>query len=828
MSDTDLEDREKQAHAGPSPSKEVLDEEHRAAMGRTKEQRNEIDRLNGGFYRDSAEGHGKDRGPKKGKDDDEHKGKAGSHGADDDKVGEGYNPVDAMKKQGVYGFGAKLGNFFLGTKTRRNSTIAGSVIGCLLGGFGLYSMFSTSGFEYIQFAHVLEQIHFTTGQDESDARIEKLFRDVRYFKKGTPERTNLGAIGNRIADKVEAKFKEQGLESSYSKLFGIKEGYIIDKESAQFKGMSDTEIEKFIHDTYGKNLDVQRLANDGLMIVMPDKYSAAISITNIMLQKAGVWKLPAAIGTRVMAARDRVTLHPLRILDKKLYKTLDARYAKWQQDKIANEKNGITDAQLAAQDEADKQSGKTGQQNAKDAASEADQTINEGKDAGKALNEGKTGPVDALTNHIGTKLAVGGAGAVAILCIARGLASNAGQVKQDQLVLPLARVGMRTIAEGNQVEFGKSDIDPQQLQLDSKQLYDPTTKSTWYDAKSIQAGLGKANTGYPPSDTLQTIGKGTPFDFLLTGAFGSALAPVCSAAGQAVITIITFLGGPISAIGSLIAGAAFGPPIFNAIAHWLAGDAANIAARGAAHGANADFGAHFASNDAMISAGSAALSKAETTQLSQIQIDQNQAIFDHHNLAYRLFSPTDSRSFMASFINQTSPSLVQNISNAMFGIMNIGHTIINQFSTIISGAPVHAASTYDYGGVPTYAQSVADMNNPLVQHPYESSDGPGGAADILAGAQGGKYIDRAQKCFGDTIALEDTPKGKQWNVTFGTEPVNTFSPEYKNIAGDCAIENDPNWTRIKFFIFDDQNAKAVDCYLTGNDDSCTAVGMLNG
>jgi hypothetical protein len=734
------------------------------------------------------------------------------------------------------GFAAKLGNFFWGSRRRKNATVAGSVLTVVIGGIGLYGTFSLSGFEFIQMAHDLEQIHFVTNQDQGNDRSLKLLRYIRYAQQHRLERTSLGYIGNQMADRVEAKFNAMGLESSYSKIFGLKQGWIIDKSAPQYKNKSPQQIEEYVHETYGPNVQVEFDAGGvkgRVMIVQPSGYTEALKFNYTVLQEAGDNKVSSIISARIMGERDGVTWHPLRKLDSRLFKYLDQKIAEWTKEENADISEGDTSATLSTQEETKQNAGQGTKQRAASTKAGADQTIQEGQTAGQAADAGNTGPLSALQGHIATKIALGGTLAVGIACIARGLASDAGNIKQAQVALPLTRIGMRAISEGHQIQYGKIGIDPQQMQLDAKRFYDPTTKTTWFDSQSLLAGLGQGMTGVPASPTLQNLGKGTPFDFLLTGSLGSALAPVCSAAGQGIITVLSFLGGPISAAASLITGAVFGPPIISAIAHWLAGDAANKNAQGAAYGTNADYGAFLGSRDQNISQALPAISKAAHGQLSSIEQQQSKDEFDQHNLAYRLFSPTDSRSFLASIINHESPTLGANISNIMFGLIDIGHSVLGTFSSIFASATAHADTTYDYGGLAYHAMSIADMNSALVENPYQSADE--NVAGLLSGPNGSTYIKWAQECFGDTIYQTAGPGGpsgpKLWDVQYGTSALNTLTPQYKAIEQNpCSNTSDTNWLRILFYIFDTSQIKSLNCFMGGDSSStqsCSDMGMIN-
>ena len=716
---------------------------------------------------------------------------------------------------------AKGFQFFLGSSKRKKRSAVTSIIVAAVVGGGFFGVTTLSGpFEFIHIAQLLTHLNLSTNQNESGSRMEKLIRDVRYHSQNKAYKTNLNYLGNKLADRFEAKLNAEGLTSSYTKYFGLKEGYFVDRNYPDYKNKTFAEIEEKLHEKYGTGFKVVQDSTGRIMIEQPTGYRASLKLVNGVLTEADYNGLSSAIGARVMGTRDGITWHPLKKLDAKLFKTLAEKLAAYEKAKDTANLDGATN-DINASDGSNQKDPKATQQNANDTTGQANETIGEANSAGGNVGSGNDTGVTTLSDHIGLKIGLGGAAAAAILCIAQGIAKNADNIKEAQLILPATRMGMRAITEGNQVEFGGGDIDTDQLKVDSQQLYDPTTKTSWDDALSIRAMEGLQG-GLPPSNTLQNAGNGSPFDFLLTGAFGTVLAPICSTAGQVALTLVSFLGGPFSALGSLIVGAALGPPIFSALAHWMAGDAADITAKGGAFGNIINFGAHFGANDQALSGGGVAMTPAQNTQLVDANNDESQAEFDQHNLAYRLFSPTDYRSVFASFLDHQTPQLTTNVENALFAFLGLGHTLTNTMATVFSGVAHAQAGTYDFGNTPTLAMSADEMSDPAVANPYANGDA---VADILSGPNGPAYITQAQQCFGDTLAQVPDPAGDMvWDVQFGTSAINIYSVQYKNLNPPCINSSDKNWLRIRFFIFDTLNLKSTACY-EGDDQSCSDIGL---
>jgi len=413
--------------------------------------------------------------------------------------------------------------------------------------------------------------------------------------------------------------------------------------------------------------------------------------------------------------------------------------------------------------------------------------------------------------------------------MARDLADNADKLKQAQVVLPLARMGMRTITEGNQIMSGQ-DVDINQLGLDSQQFYDEASKTSWNSAQSIQWEEGNTDvkgTAVEPNDTLKTITKGSALDFLLTGTLGSALNPICSTAGQIVTGIIGFLGGPISSLAGIFAGQAVLSQVEPKIVSALAGDAVDPLAKGAAFGNDINFGARIAANDQAVSAGGSKLSTAQEAALDGSNLEEAKQEFASQSLTHKLFSPTDSRSLFASVLNKTSPSFGNNLNTMAVGLLNIDRSFGTIFSSLISGVAKAAPSTpYNYG-FPAYGFGANDMDNTTVEDPYKNAND---VAEILDNnGQNGTpdYIARAKQCFGDTLTQvsDGQPDNAMvWDVQYGTSSVNLLDSGGNNYSGHSCDDTSPNWLKIRFFIFDTQTAKATACY-EGVAQTCTEMGF---
>jgi hypothetical protein len=738
-------------------------------------------------------------------------------------------------------------NFFLGSRRRKQaSAIGGGLTATIVGGFIAFT-FVSGPFEFIHIAQLMEQMHFAPLQDESNDRLFKEMRYVHYQKNGEAYKTNLGYIGNKLADKFDADLKAQGLESTYTDVFGLKDGYVIDRDNQQFKGMTDEEIEAHLNDKYSGDGKLQFSTitdadgNEHLFMKQPSGFFLSRRITRVTLQDADLGRTTSAIGARIMGTRDGVTWHPLKKLDTKIYSTLESKYAEWQKERAQNEGEGITE-NLKAQDDPQDQPGETDEQKAK-AAADAASTSTEGTEIGDQGDEvskkAQSGASDSqsslssFTDRVSVKITAGAAAGAGVLCMARGIVEKTPDIKQAQVALPLVRIGMRTVSEGNQIPSGQ-DVDADQISQDSKQLYDATTKTDWSAAQSIQAGTGHPNKGVAPDSTLKTIGSGTPFDFLVSGSpLASLLNPVCSTAGQVAQNVIGFLGGPVSFIGGTVVSSVVAPPVMDKIAHYLAGQAVDyLGAKGAQFGSYVDYGTRLAANDQAISAGGRALSTPEEGTLAEATNGEAESQFDQHNIAYRLFNTSDRMSLISSVMDNQTNSVANNVSNVALAATTATRSLASTFSSIFSGIAHATPQPWDYG-FPMMAFSDNEMDNASTSNPYANGDAVANLLDNNGKNGEPDYISLADKCFGDTLQQISVPdpsgsgSDQVWDAQFGTDPVNIYSADYKSIESSCNSTTDQDWLKIRFFIFDTQNMKAADCY-NGDDQMCSEMGFNNG
>ncbi len=450
----------------------------------------------------------------------------------------------------------------------------------------------------------------------------------------------------------------------------------------------------------------------------------------------------------------------------------------------------------------------------------ADETQSEGQAAGEQVKGGEPAGVKSFKDKIHGKKIAQGAALVGLACLLRGVALHADEIKQAQEMEPLARMGMEVETAGSESQDG-SHVSLEGLEYYHKFMHGTDSNgnvTSWNQAESYQAEIGQSG-GVSPDETLKTLTSGTPFDFLTKGVLDSALSPVCSPVGSTVLLGLSFLGGPFTSVltGTILA-AAIVPQVEGAAANFLAGSAINPFQYGADYGNYVNYGVKIAANDQFQAAGGVILNTDEALTLKQNNSDLEVADFDNQSLTHRLFSPTDGRSLTAKLIDSQNPNVGANFASIAQAIPRIGVSGFNAMSSLFLGR-AHAASNYDYSGLPTIAIDQKLLDDSRFENPWANANK---AADILDLDAAGdhKYISKAKNCFGDTV-LKDS-EGR-WSVTSGRGDSVTYKDSEKN---RCADKSDENWLVVRMFIFDNATYEPMAC-LAGADDACNELGFGN-
>jgi len=755
------------------------------------------------------------------------------------------------------GASAAIGRFSLrGRLSRRRAAVGGGAIGALLV-TGAILFTSVSGpLELVHFAQILTRFHFTNQSDAQDGRFLKEVRFYKYAKDGHLEKTRLSRFANAWASKYEERLSGSGLASAYSPVFQNFDGYKIDKskfKNADGTQMNDEDIKTAIKDKYGVEvIDGNTLKHNpglkGELVVSSRDLSPLenVKLTYNLLRSEGLNKLSAANGARLLIVRDGVTYHPIKNLKTKGETQLELKKAVNQTEQQAIDQGSTTEITANDTTLADENAPPDKKASAASGTSSADQTIQEGKNLDKALTSGE-GDAAVAKSALSLKSGlVNGALIYGTACILNSFNEKAPELKQEQVIKPLIRLAAWTIAAGEEVRSGQPPGDIQTLGVLSQQLdgVDSSGKKTsWVDGASIQSNLGNPGKGVQPDSTLKSIGTNqVPFPFLqpYQGAIHVACSPVFSGAALA----ISFFGGEILApLTEAFKGAVQTIVLDKAIALWVGGHAINPSPVGADRGLAADFGSALAANEQAVASGGTVLNTSQQSALLEQTNEESQAEFNSHSIAYRLFNTQDQRTAISKLIDNSSPSVSENIAKVGSAFLNIGH-LFGSLGSLFSTKAQAASQPYNYG-FPIYGFSSSELNDAKFENPYQNAcyvvggctDPDTGQATTgflgidpatnAASADGQNYISKAKDCFGVDIGPD---ANGDWGVTSSAnsapELYNNDASSKHSYPGDCSAPSGldaTNWQRLRFFILDTESAESMSCY-QGDSEACTNIG----
>jgi hypothetical protein len=721
-------------------------------------------------------------------------------------------------------------NFTGGKNEKRRSRLSGNrkrgiIVGCIITMLVsvltfVFSLISGPA-QLLHLSQLMDRFHFSSQEEDGSSRLFKLAKAIK--NKDKPQNNRLGILGNKLADKWEAKLKDSGFTLEYNKRTGLFERFVLDPEkiaaNSQVDGLGDSnpeEIQKHFKENF--NIDVN-VDTGGRLVVEGDNLSffKARKLDRVMFKSANYSKAGAALRARTIGARQGLTWHPIKKLDNKLYKTLDAKYEAWKKSKAEAQENGASDATVndpekVAEDGKDSQQATDSNEKATETQKAANDVKNEIKTEVEAKGEvPEGGKFSGISEHLSVKSAGLASLAVGMVCLAQGLSGQIDQIQYNNVALPMMRAGMDFVASGSQImgamATGQS-IDMDQVGFLVKRLNDDTQGGSWTNAKSIQAELGNPQTGPDVPSEARISKEGNPVTQFLNAVPGLPL--ICGAANSAVGQVASFgidilTGGPFGALFGQISSRTIMPYITDSFVSVVSGEAMDVSSRGGAIlGGIINWGSRLSANDAALRSGGKALSKVEALQLQERQLAIDKDDYSHMSLASRMFNLADSRSLASRFIDQQSPDVSNNLARMASSLFNI-RSSLQSFGSIFQVGHAAAADDYDYG-FPQIGMSATEMEDPRLDDPYANAT----AAQALL--QNGSTRERAERCFGISISTTD-----QTVVSQGPAPSYADLAKPENNCSDSSF----NWTRIRMYIFDVTSAEGYAC-LEGVDDTACA------
>jgi hypothetical protein len=717
-------------------------------------------------------------------------------------------PTTAANKPSV----GKRTRAFFGSRKGKATIIGGGIAGLGVGGsLMFFSMFS-GPLEFVHIAQYLQGAHFSRQENASDSRLGSLYR---WMKQGnTVGETRLTWLESKYKDRMLKQLKTAGLEPKFNARTGYYEGFFVDKtsETSPYRGMSNDEVKVALSEKYGVPSYQIR---DGKFYVPERSFFAQRRSLVGLSHELGYSKVTSAVRARVLSKYGLVTWHPMKILDKRANESVAKLYEKWKKAREERLRNGekVTTVKASGAQQEDENGNKT-------SLNGQDETLTKGK---------ATEILDSVKNSKGVKITGGVAAALGIACTVRTVSDNLGVIRYETVIAPLIREGMDAVTVGNQIQLPHDgDVSTLEMGFIQKSFTreDKNGKilDSWDQAASIQANTG--GSGGKPMDkgTIDMINNVKPS--WIAWADNAAIGTLCSTAGQVVaggvsVVIGVVSGGVVSTIVGALVSAIATPTIIDHISSLVAGDAANIAAEGAAWGSNIDYGAKMGANLAALQMGGTSLTNQQLAVLDSQVEEQNQIDESQKSVFARMFDPMDTGSLTAraahTYATSTLPSTM---ANMLGSVANLPKVFSSALGGLFSGNKAEAiGSTYDYGFA-TYGFSATDLSNSTVQNPYDNAEAVAPMLDSNGQNGTPDYIGKAKECFGVTIAKDSEGR---WGALPTDDMRGLYDGTYDQKG--CIDSKDPNWLKVRFFIFDTGVAEGFSCVTGVDEQSCTNSGF---
>ena len=708
-------------------------------------------------------------------------------------------------------FDKRTGKFLKGKKGR-NILIGSGIAGLGVGGAMSFLSVVSGPLEFIHISQYLQGAHFSRQENAGDSRLGAMYR---WMKKGnTVGETRISWLESKYKDRMLGQLKSAGLEPKFNSRTGYYEGFFVDQasEKSPYHGITNDQAKALLAEKYGVAAYQIR---DGKFYVPERTFFAQHKSLNGLSKELGYSKVTTAVRTRVLSKYGLVTWHPMRIIDKKANESIAKVYENWKTAREKRLSNGSKASSVKASGASE-----TDNNGKATSLSGQDETLSKTR-ATQILDSAKSGTTLKVTGGV--------AAAVGVACIVRTVSDKLGEIRYEQVVAPLTRQGMDAITVGSQIELtSDADVSEQEMGFIQKSFAreDKSGKivDTWDQSASIVANNGGTG-GVPMAQGTKDLLNNVKPDWI-KWADGAAVGAVCSTAGQVItgtvsVAIGVISGGTVSTLLGAVVTAVAAPGAIDRISSLVGGDAANIAAEGAQWGNNIDYGAKLGSNLAALQMGGDSLTKTQLVELNSITDAENKADFAHKSMFARAFDPTDRRSLTAHLTdayNNTSPA--QTVASVFNNIVNLPRTFANAVGSVFFSSHAHAAAgNYDYG-IATYGFSASDLANTAVQNPVVNAEAVAVLLDKNGQSGTPDYIQKADECFGVAIAKDANQK---WGAVPKHDVRTLYDGTYDNSG--CVGSNDPNWLKVRFFIFDTGVMEAYSCLQGGDEDSCVNSGF---
>jgi len=714
---------------------------------------------------------------------------------------------NATGKQSLYKpFGEKMD-----IKSIRISKRQGGLLGSVVAlAAALMIGVSTLGpLQFIHFAQLLQSFHFSDQENATNGRIKKL---LIYSKTKDVTKTRLGFIANAQANNIDKKLKLNGWEIKSTSV-GNFDGFEYDPRSNKNAPATKEEIAK--SETLKASLEKQGIktgafdTKTGTFKTPPDSmkyWSNRSLIKTIYSGNRDVGKITSAYEKRILIKRAGLTFNPLTKLNNKIKQSISERIQQERERRLTGRETP-PEVQKSTQ-ETDKKAPKDGV-TPEQAANEADNL--------KA--QAKKGTLTSESLKVASGKAVGIAGVVGLLCMAKSIAEQVDSARTIAVQMPMMRASAEVLGVGSKVMAG-DDVDMKVLSEYAKSLSSntKTNKSSWAGARTIQYEQGKPNTG----TTLPSELNPQPSESEITSAIDGipGIDSICQVAENKVVMFVTTVATGVASIATYALQQVLAGPVIGKIISLFTPSVINLASEkyaGAPYGEAVNVGSRLVANETSFSMGGRVLSGSEELalkeQTNKLETENNQT----RSIADRYLNPYKYDSSASQLIDSINPN---DIGGSVAKIPSlIANALLSPFAKKAVAATSESPEKVYYGiSKVGFAPGTLDT----AENPYTNASN---AKDILLGANGQKYIDILKKCNKiDAVVSAE-------NLDFTSEQGGGDAPatigSYDKLPMACKDDSDKKLLTVRIAAFDTITMKSFACTEFNDEQSCSDIGVSN-
>ncbi len=651
-----------------------------------------------------------------------------------------------------------------GKKAAIGGTATGGIIGVAIGIFSIAS----GPFQAIHAAQLLQGFHFSSVDNFSDNISGKF---VIYALAGKAAKGRLGVVSNTYADRWEKRLNDKsGLKSVYSPTTQRLIGYQIIEPGKARNIVADLEADGVGRSTTlgggggsarpvgidGNPVD----ANGDFIDMRSDNARKKRIVTRTITKSMNINMISSKIGSRLLIKRAGVNFSPMKNVTRKQADD----FAKWREEKKAEKARQIETGTVTGEDSPSKQK-------RKEIASKIQSAIQTAK-----------GPLIVATAVCGTQSFADGIDAQNL-------------ENQQQLI----RFGMDTVSMGSQVQSGVN-FNAEILGVYNERYHDPVTGTSLTDDPGMQHEMGERQTGKDYLEDVKPGSKEPPLVFRVAQRIPTL--GICSAietaAGLPIIEqTLAAMNASINAAFAL-----FGlqsPDEYAAIAmRYFATGAVDVAAQGALAGGQANVGTFMAANNQMLAMGGREMTAQEKVEVKNEGAKYLDESFADAGLYERYADIYNPRSLAATTLRGTPVSHTQLFASLSNMPSYFASTTMKLFG--FGSASAQTTPSYDYG-FPMLAFSVAEMNDPAYENPFEIEE----------------YIlqeDRLERLNDDYgVECYDMTISREGDLTYGE------SKDFTKLPEKCHDASNTELTYYRFYRAHIINSHGLAC-AEGDEDSC--------